>query len=108
MRDVCAQMPTGVDVLITHGPPHSIRDECPSMPMDGSSYEPGRWVSVGCEVLRDELNRIKPKVHIFGHIHEGAGREVRDYDEQAVTFINAAVCDRNYDVTNAIQVVTLG
>lgn len=98
MRDIWAKVPTGVDVLITHGPPHGIRDVCPDI------YS-GADISVGCEVLRKEvLDRIKPKVHVFGHIHEGAGR----HSEYDILFVNAAVCDRHYDVTNPIQVIEMG
>ena len=50
------------DVLITHGPPHLFGD----------------WTEfggrVGCPELANEIKtRIRPKVHVFGHIHEVGG-----------------------------------
>ena len=51
----------GVDILITHGPPKYILDHA----RDGSS--------AGCEYLRRALCRAKPRLHCFGHIHEGHG-----------------------------------
>jgi Icc-related predicted phosphoesterase len=56
-------IPDTTDVLITHGPPKDILDLC---------AHGGR---AGCEMLRDAVvDRVKPRLHIFGHIHEGYGR----------------------------------
>ncbi len=54
-------IPEGVHVLVTHGPPATMGDRC----WDGRR--------VGCEDLLRQLNRVKPKVHLFGHIHEDRG-----------------------------------
>lgn len=50
-----------VDIILTHGPPYGILDE---------TY---RDESVGCENLRRAVKRCKPRLHCFGHIHEGWG-----------------------------------
>lgn len=72
-------IPNNVDILITHGPPFGILD----LNIDDRVY-------CGCELLRKELDRIKPKMHLFGHIHEGYGmRETED-----TVFINGSFCDR--------------
>lgn len=53
-------IPDGVDVLITHTPPVGHGDLCCS------------GVRAGCvELLTTVQKRVKPKYHIFGHIHEG-------------------------------------
>lgn len=54
-------VPSGVDVLVTHGPPlhHGDRTEVH-----------GRQ---GCEALHEALKRIRPRLHLFGHIHEDGG-----------------------------------
>ncbi len=58
-------IPTEVDILITHGPPKGIRDKAPS------GYD------CGCPLLREEImNRIKPRLHVFGHIHDGYGKSL--------------------------------
>jgi hypothetical protein len=44
------------DVLITHGPP--------AHHLDSGS---------GCNVLLDLLWRLRPKLHVFGHIHAARG-----------------------------------
>ena len=54
-------IPNGVDVLITHGPPKGFGD---------TIYNGDR---VGCEDLTRQLNRIKPRTHLYGHIHEDRG-----------------------------------
>jgi len=51
------------DVVITHGPPKYHCDET----------QRGR--SVGCEVLRQTLWRVRPRLNICGHIHEARGAE---------------------------------
>jgi len=54
-------IPEVIDVLITHGPPFGIGDLT------------ARGDKAGCQDLLEVLERIKPRVHIFGHIHEGYG-----------------------------------
>jgi Icc-related predicted phosphoesterase len=75
-------IPEGIDILITHGPPHGILDKCP--------------LSEGCEELYKAVKRIKPKYHIFGHIHEGYGT----FREDETTFINASFMNGLYVPTN--------
>ncbi|KAL2821342.1 40S ribosomal protein S8e [Aspergillus cavernicola] len=52
----------GVDILLTHGPPHGILDQVV-----------GSGESVGCEHLYRAVARARPALHVFGHIHEGYG-----------------------------------
>lgn len=73
-------IPEGLDILITHGPPHGILDDTP----DG--------MRVGCEDLLAKILEIKPRFHIFGHIHCGYGMRITD----DTTFINASVLNEQY------------
>ena len=41
---------------------------------------------------KELFNRIKPKYHVFGHIHEGYGTSTNG----ATTFINASTCNYQY------------
>lgn len=77
-------IPADTDVLITHGPPNGILDFTPQ----------GDFA--GCEELRRRVEEIRPKAHIFGHIHCGYGRE----EKFGVKFINASNCDEAYEPTN--------
>lgn len=76
-------IPNGIDVLITHGPPHGILDKV--------RYDN---LTVGCPKLRAKVKEIKPKVHVFGHIHEGMGR----HEEDGTIYINASVVDFRYEL----------
>jgi Icc-related predicted phosphoesterase len=84
-------IPEGTDVLITHSPPLGILDMT-----DRGEY-------VGCEDLRDAVQRVRPKLHVFGHIHESHGQERRD----DTLFVNAAICDSRYRPGNKPQVIEL-
>ncbi|MBK8208192.1 MAG: metallophosphatase domain-containing protein [Planctomycetes bacterium] len=91
LRQVWAQVPDGIDVLITHGPPHGILDKTRHGDL------------VGCEELRAALPRIKPRVHIFGHIHEGAGQ----LKAGGVHFVNASSLDATYSTMHPVMIVEL-
>jgi len=78
-------IPHNTDILITHGPPHGILDKTAS------------GQKVGCEELRERLEIVKPKIHVFGHIHEAYGSE----DISNTKYINASVLDIAYKLVNA-------
>ena len=82
------------DVLITHGPPFGILDEVPRQ----YSIE-----NTGCEELRKRVEIVRPKVHVFGHIHCGYGTA----ENFGVRFVNAANCDESYEPTNRAIVIDL-
>ncbi|HMP54588.1 MAG TPA: metallophosphatase domain-containing protein [Candidatus Melainabacteria bacterium] len=87
------KIPEGIDLLITHGPPESILDLCPSG-------------NVGCEELRITLTeRLKspPAVHVFGHIHEAYGEFVLG----RTRYYNVSICDGRYRPTNAPTLIEI-
>jgi hypothetical protein len=57
-----------VDIMITHGPPYGHLD---------TTYS---GTKAGCPHLLNALNRVRPKLHCFGHIHEAWGAEVVRWD----------------------------
>lgn len=77
------QIPKNIDVLITHNPPLGILD------LDGK-------INFGCPELRNKTFEIKPKFHLFGHIHNAYGIE----KSKSTTFINSSVLNGNYERTN--------
>lgn len=85
-------IPEGTDVLITHGPPAGFRDWT----------RPGNE-SLGCRNLRETVSKIKPKLHVFGHIHGGYGE---DHDG-GTHFVNASLLNEAYQPTNKPIVVEL-
>ena len=52
------KIPHDVDILITHGPPFGI--------LDLTYY---RGDNAGCEILDEKIKKIRPVLHVFGHIH---------------------------------------
>lgn len=67
-------IPEGVDFLVTHMPPYQILD----------SY---LQKNMGCPYLQATvLERVRPVVHMFGHVHDSRGTMERD----GIRFINAA------------------
>jgi len=64
-------IPDNVDIIMTHGPPKTIRDIC---------LHDGKEVNVGCPALLEATVRVKPKLHCFGHIHEGYGAITISWD----------------------------
>jgi Icc-related predicted phosphoesterase len=87
-KRVWAKIPDDVNVLITHGPPLNILDLAP------------QERRVGCPILRDRVLQIKPKLHIFGHIHQSYGLEKLG----ETTFVNVSLCNERYQPVNPIQV----
>ncbi len=60
-------IPKGVDIAMTHGPPRDILDEA-GIP------QPGRETDhAGCPDLFRAIEQARPRIHCFGHIHEGWG-----------------------------------
>jgi len=82
-------IPSDIDVLITHGPPKGQGSVC----LDG--------FDAGCEELADWCNTRCPKLHIFGHIHEGYGVTTDDH----TTYVNASTCTRQYRPINPTIVI---
>jgi len=58
------RIPLSTEVLITHTPPRHHLD-----------------IELGCDSLLDEIWRVRPRLHVFGHIHSGHGREALFWDE---------------------------
>lgn len=78
-------IPDTTDILITHGPPVGHGDYC----FDGQR--------AGCvELLTTIQQRVKPKYHLFGHIHEGYGVTT----DGQTQFINASTCNLRYKAIN--------
>ena len=89
------QIPEALDVLITHGPPYGILDQT----APGGEH-------LGCEELLKAVHYKKPKVHVFGHIHGGAGT----FDSGTTRFVNAAYLNERYepsDPAGKVRVIDL-
>ena len=93
-----SEVPSNVDILITHGPAYGMVDWVEPRKNHGGEFR--KFIdggNVGCEDLLDAVTtRIRPKYLISGHIHCAYGEMVRDN----INFINAATLNEQYMVTN--------
>jgi len=85
-------IPDDTDVLITHGPPFGILD----LPF-------GKGDPAGCELLLMRVKEVKPRVHIFGHIHGSYGQQ----QIGTTLFVNACLCNELYQPVNPPHVIDL-
>ena len=69
-----AQIPTNTDVLITHQPPYGILDNA-----EGVCY--------GSTSLLSRVLSIKPRLHLFGHVHKANG-QIASHD---TLFVNSSI-----------------
>ena len=77
-EQLMSKIPKETNILITHRPPYGILDFD-----DGNNF--------GCVDLLQTVPKIRPKYHLFGHIHAGYGIE----KSQHTTFINASLVRKN-------------
>lgn len=78
------KIPEGTDIVITHSPPFSILDTT-------EVYR--KKFRVGSPTLLSRVKVIKPKLHVFGHIHGCGGSK---FELDGTTYVNAAVMNDIY------------
>ena len=74
-------IPDGIDVLVTHEPPVMILDE-------------SNGVNWGNAPLRNRVQEVKPKYHLFGHVHESKGVEKHGN----IVYSNGSCVDNKYNI----------
>jgi predicted phosphohydrolase len=79
-----AEIPDDVDILVTHGPPYGILDR-----------SPGTLHHVGSPQLLEAVTRLKPRLHVFGHVHGAHGLVSID----DTLFVNAALLGPGGDLS---------
>ena len=81
-----SHIPEDIDILMSHGPSHDVL----------SKNERGE--KCGSKMLTEHLKRIKPKVHIHGHIHESYGKAQIEWDggERVTNVYNVSTLHRDY------------
>jgi predicted phosphodiesterase len=82
LKDKWDNIPTDIDILITHGPAFGHLDRVIGMNDN-----------LGCELLEKRIKLVKPRIHVCGHIHSGRGYKF-DGD---TNYINASVLDERYN-----------
>lgn len=84
IREKWNRIPLNTNVLITHGPPYGILDQ-----VDGGDH-------LGCEELALRVAAVRPRLHVFGHIHDGYGTLEKD----GTLYVNACVLNEQYRIAH--------
>lgn len=95
-------IPDDTDILITHTPAYGI--------LDGVEQFDGTLFHCGSQTLFNTLRkRVRPKLHIFGHIHEGYGVEklMPRHDGTMMQSINCSYVNGLYEPVNKLIRVEL-
>lgn len=82
-------MPSDIDILVTHGPQYGLLD-----------FVPGAG-NVGSVSLETKIHKLKPYIHICGHIHGGYGTAFSEH----TNFYNVSVCDEEYNNSNKPTII---
>ncbi|KAL1876822.1 hypothetical protein VTK73DRAFT_9199 [Phialemonium thermophilum] len=66
--EIWSAIPLDADIVVTHTPPFEHCDQSASSQ------------SLGCLELRKALYRVRPRLHVCGHVHTGRGAELVRWD----------------------------
>lgn len=111
-----ATIPDDIDVLVTHSPPMGFLDRvwrAATVPGSPKAKLRRYREHVGCADMWVAVQRVRPKLHVFGHIHCDPGvirHTYKSLDKKLranTTFVNAAVCDDRYLPVNRPVVIDL-
>jgi len=80
------KIPEETDILVTHGPPYGYLDTI-------GDY----GAHVGDIALSKFVERIKPRLHVFSHIHEHGGKVIKN---NGTIYVNCSIMDEFYTPTN--------
>ena len=85
-------IPDDIDILVTHSPAYAI--------LDGIQIDDGSLFHVGSTTLRTHVERIKPKLHVCGHVHEGYGQLLLKHAGPNTICVNASHVNERYKPVN--------
>jgi Icc-related predicted phosphoesterase len=83
-----ALIPDDVDILVTHGPPFTVLDKTKKGAQVGSP-----------SLMAAHLKRLRPKLWVFGHIHEAYGED-GPYEWNDTLYVNASIMNECYEPVN--------
>lgn len=86
LEDKFSLIPNDTDILVTHSPPFTILDKTLDGKQVGSTY-----------LMWGLLYRFKPKLWVYGHIHESYGRET--FKGRTIC-VNASYVNEKYEPVN--------
>ncbi|EAQ86097.1 hypothetical protein CHGG_07350 [Chaetomium globosum CBS 148.51] len=78
--ELWAAIPPTTDILVTHTPPYSHCDD-----------------EYGCVELRKTLAKVRPRLHVCGHVHQGRGAERVRWDTDRLTTEDEAAAEASVE-----------
>lgn len=92
-----AEIPNDVDIIVSHQPPYGLGDEVPER---YAIYNNGN-THVGSREFLAAIDRVKPKLVLCGHIHNGRGVYEREWEDNSpaldsCTIYNCSMVDEAY------------
>ncbi len=90
LTKVFSLIPNNTDILVSHAPPYGILDKIH-----------GKGESLGSRALLKRVRKVKPKLHVYGHIHS-ARQEIdrikKTIGKSSVIFANVSLLDEDYNL----------
>jgi Icc-related predicted phosphoesterase len=94
LAEVYAQIPAGIDILVTHQPPYGFGDRL----LNPATSRPEH---LGSRELLSTIERVRPKLVICGHIYDAHGR----YEHDGISIYNVSVVDEQYRLVHEPTVI---
>jgi hypothetical protein len=94
LETVYAEIPEGIDILISHQPPHGYGDRY-------CDVDSGKIEHLGSHELLAAIGRCRPKIVICGHIHDGYGQS----EYAGIPIYNVSVVDEQYRLVHPLTVI---
>lgn len=90
-------IPCDTDILVCHGPPQGYGDQA------------SRGLRVGSSSLLARIKEVKPRLVVFGHIHEDWGRWTLEHsDGKKTDLANVSLVNAHYELVREPQIFEVG
>jgi Icc-related predicted phosphoesterase len=96
LETIYAKVPDGIDILVSHQPPFGYGDRL-------INNVTGKAEHLGSHELLKAIRRVRPRLVICGHIHDGYGR----FECEGVPIFNVSVVDEQYRLVRPATVIEL-
>ena len=95
LAEIYAAIPARVDILVSHEPPFGLGDCC--------RLPSGDVAHVGSRELLAAIERVRPRLVICGHLHEGHGR----FDFNGSAIYNVSIVNEDYELVRSPTVIDI-